>query len=135
MNYVVTAYHLFTIAASTNVSAGLMCQENSVAMFCLLLPGKVLHISALLAAKRFRDKGNKDGAVRAIKRLESAGLGTVIDFKPPRGTSIVRFLMCNCWSIQLLVYTNFGVLNLRHFPFSSIPGTLQYLPARNFQGA
>ncbi len=54
-----------------------MSQEKAVAMFCLILPDKVLHISALLAAKRFRDKGNKDGAVKAIKMLESAGLGTV----------------------------------------------------------
>ncbi len=55
-------------------------------MFCLLLPGKVLHISALLAANRLYDKGNKDGAVKAIKMLELASLGTVKEFKPPRGT-------------------------------------------------
>ncbi len=81
-----------------------MSQEKAVAMFCLLLPGKVLHMSALLAAKRFRDKGNKDGAVKAIKMLESAGLGTVREFKPPRGTSTVRFLI-QC--MNFLVANNF----------------------------
>jgi len=66
------------------------CRTVPVATYCLLLPGKVLHISALLAAKRFRDKGNKEGAVRAIKMLEEAGLGTVVECKPARGTSMVH---------------------------------------------
>ena len=48
----------------------------------LLLPGKTLHISALLTAKTFRDKGNKEGAVRAINLFESAGLGEVEEIKP-----------------------------------------------------
>ena len=48
--------------------------DTTVAAYCLLLPGKTLHISALLTAKTFRDKGNKEGAVRAINLLESAGL-------------------------------------------------------------
>lgn len=64
-------------------------QDRSVATYCLLLPGKILHISALLAAKRFRDKGNKEGAVRAIKILEEAGLGKVEEQKQTRGTSMV----------------------------------------------
>lgn len=64
-------------------------QDHSLAAYCLLLPGKTLHISALLAAKRFRDKGNKDGAVRAIKTLQDAGLGQVVENKPLRGTTMV----------------------------------------------
>ena len=46
--------------------------DTTVASYCLLLPGKTLHISALLTAKKL---GNKEGAVRAIHLLESAGLG------------------------------------------------------------
>ena len=49
----------------------------------------MLYLSALLASKRFRDKGNQDGAVRAIKMLEEAGIGRVLEDKPPRGASIV----------------------------------------------
>ena len=64
-------------------------QDQSVAQYCLLLPGKTLHISALLAAKRFRDRGNKEGSVNAIKLLQEAGLGTVIEIKPTRGASTV----------------------------------------------
>ena len=76
----------FLFTAATVLSTGTSLQDHSVS---LLLPGKVLHISALLAAKHFKDKGNKEGAVRAIKRLQEAGLGTVIECKPPRGTSMV----------------------------------------------
>ena len=64
-------------------------QDHSLAAYCLLLPGMTLHISALLAAKRFRDKGNKEGAVRAIKTLQDAGLGQVVENKPLRGTTMV----------------------------------------------
>ena len=42
-----------------------------------------LYISVLLASKRFRDKGNKDGAVRAIKMLERARIGRMLEDKPP----------------------------------------------------
>ena len=34
--------------------------------FCLLLPGKTLYLPPLLYVKKFRNRGNKDGAVRAI---------------------------------------------------------------------
>ena len=38
----------------------------SLMAYCLLLPGKKLHLSAFLTAKKFRGKGNKDGAVNAF---------------------------------------------------------------------
>ena len=79
----------FSAAPSVNSQIGHSAQDHAVAKYCLLLPGKVLHISALLIAKRFRDKGNKDGAVRAIRTLQSAGLGEVIEVKPQRGTNVV----------------------------------------------
>jgi hypothetical protein len=79
----------FSAAPSVTSQIGHSAQDHAVAKYCLLLPGKVLHISALLIAKRFRDKGNKDGAVRAIRTLESAGLGEVIEVKPQRGTNVV----------------------------------------------
>ena len=53
----------------------------------------MLYISALLASKRFRDKGNKDGAVRAIKMLEEAGIGRVLEDKPPIGATVVSIIM------------------------------------------
>ena len=63
--------------------------DDTVAAYCLLIPGRMLHISVLLTATKFRDKGNKDGAVRAIRLLESAGLGEVEEIKPQRGATMV----------------------------------------------
>ena len=39
--------------------------------------------------RKFRDKGNKEGAIRAFRLLEETGLGKVIEIKPQRGTSTV----------------------------------------------
>ena len=52
----------------------------------------MLYISTLLQLKRFRYKGNKDGA-KAIKMLESAGIGRVIEDKPTRGATAVSYCM------------------------------------------
>ena len=37
----------------------------ATASFCLTLPGKNLHLSSLLQSKKFRNKGNKEGALAA----------------------------------------------------------------------
>ena len=71
--------------------------EWDASAYCLLLPGKTLHISALLAAKRFRDKGNKDGAVRAVKTLQDAGLGQAVENKPLPGTTMVLLVLILGW--------------------------------------
>ena len=55
-----------------------MGSGQSVAKYCLLLPGKSLHVSALLAAKKFRTRGNKEGAIAAFNELEKVGLGKLI---------------------------------------------------------
>ena len=64
-------------------------KSGSVAAFCLLLPGKVLNLSALLQAKKFRGKGNKEGAVAALEELHKAGLGKLISADSRRGASSV----------------------------------------------
>ena len=56
---------MFTLCLSP-MSCTLTGHDTTVVSYSLLLPGKTLHISALLTAKTFRDKGNKEGAVRAI---------------------------------------------------------------------
>ena len=55
------------------------------AAYCLLLPGRTLHLNALLIMKKFRDRGNK-GAVHAFLALLAAELGNVVEIKPQRGT-------------------------------------------------
>ena len=86
---------LMCTAPTPSTSTGHTSKDHAVAAYCLLLPGKVLHISALLAAKRFRDRGNKDGAVKAIRVLQSAGLGEVCEAKPQRGTNVVCVVCVN----------------------------------------
>lgn len=49
----------------------------SIEGFCLTLPGKELHLPSLLVAKKFRNRGNKDGALAAFRQLASDGLGTL----------------------------------------------------------
>ena len=73
---------------------------SSLVSYCLLLPGKNLHLSALLTAKKFRGKGNKDGAVAAFREIADAGLGTLSTEESRRGTSavsgVLHCIKCTC---------------------------------------
>ena len=62
---------------------------SSVAAYCLLLPGKTLYLSALLAAKKFRNRGNKPAALGAFHELEEAGLGKIDTEERSRGAATV----------------------------------------------
>ena len=55
----------------------------------ILQPGKKLDISALIKAKRFKDKGNKSGAVAACIKLQNKGLGALHELGKRHGTSMV----------------------------------------------
>ena len=68
-----------------------LSDDDATAAFCLHLPGMKLYLSPLLAQKKFRKRGNKDGAVRAFYQLESEGLGKVLEVGCTKGTSIVSF--------------------------------------------
>ena len=47
--------------------------------YVLTLSGKYLDVSALVnKKKKFRFRGGKDGALKAMKQLEESGLGTLI---------------------------------------------------------
>jgi len=48
------------------------------AAFCLTLPGAVLDLSSLLAAKRFQSKHSKKGVLLAMKLLHRESLGEFI---------------------------------------------------------
>ena len=63
--------------------------DGSTAGFCLLLPGKTLHLSHLLSLKKFRKRGNKDGALRAFFKLEEEGLGKVLEVAASKGSQSV----------------------------------------------
>lgn len=52
------------------------------AAMSLLLPGKVIHLNAQLALRKFRgERGYKAGAVRGLEELEKNQLGRLISIK------------------------------------------------------
>ena len=59
------------------------------ATMSLLLPGKTLHLNVLLAMRKFRNTGNKAGALRGFALLEKDGLGKTTSIKLQRGASLV----------------------------------------------
>ena len=68
------------------------------ASYVLQLPGRELHLTPLLNAKKFRD-GKKEGAVAAFKLLASEGLGEVDERTGRRGTKVVSyFVLCHSYT-------------------------------------
>ena len=96
-------YFALGITASSNPS--------STASYCLTLPGKQLVLSTLLQAKKFRARGNKDGAVAAFRELDKAGLGTLEEKGMQRGTGAVSACIC----LQTCTCNNYIVLLDLHF--------------------
>ena len=91
MHYLHIQFHNTYTCTSTDTSQATLPLDTSAAhrngtMF-LLLPGKMLHLNVLLAIRKFRDRGNKAGAVSDFEALQEKGLG---NFKPQRGSSTVR---------------------------------------------
>lgn len=68
------------------------------AAFSLLLPGKVLHLNALSHLRKFRDRGNKPGAVKGFEVLQKNDLGKLISIKPQRGATTVRTTTIHVYS-------------------------------------
>ena len=69
-----------------------------VAGYTILLPGKALDISAIVKAKKFKNRGNKPGALEAFRRLEEAGMGKPVELGKSRGTAMV---IITCLSILI----------------------------------
>ena len=79
--------HLFCVVSITNImlckSSGSVATTSGVTVsneaYVLTLSGKYLDVSALVnKKKKFRFRGGKDGALKAMKQLEESGLGTLI---------------------------------------------------------
>ena len=62
-----------------------------------------MHLSALLAAKKFRGRGNKGAALAAFHDLEVAGLGRLESQESRRGTATVCVLVTGMRVIIILV--------------------------------
>ena len=52
--------------------------DDAIAAYCLTLPGETLYLTPCLLQKKFRNRGNKDGAVRAFLQLEEEGMGKTL---------------------------------------------------------
>ena len=68
-------------------------EDDAVAAYCLTLPGQTLYLTPLLQAKKFRKRGNKDGAVRAFLQLEEEGLGKTLVIGEGKGTTQVSLIL------------------------------------------
>ena len=81
--------------------------------FCLMLQGKDLNLSTLLKEKKFRHRGHKEGALRAMKNLEDDELGKLeengtkgsvrVSIQEPGPTACIetdtcRFLCKDCFN-------------------------------------
>ena len=79
--------------------------DDAIAAYCLTLPGETLYLTPLLAAKKFRNRGNKDGAVRAFLQLEEEGMGKTWVVGGSKGTTQVRsetlFTVFLCQPLQV----------------------------------
>jgi len=51
------------------------CDDESNASYVLTLPGSVMDLTALLNKKKFRGRGNKEGAIRVFHLLQQDKLG------------------------------------------------------------
>ena len=89
INYLNTAEIFIDTAATSQTPTGRGSgKENTT--FCLAkLPGKYLDLSILLANKKFRGRGNKEGALVAFRELEAAGIGRLIAKTSIRGAPAV----------------------------------------------
>lgn len=87
--------YIFTVVTAKSDDDERMTDDEKIAAYCLLLPGKKLFLTPLLAAKKFRNRGNKDGAVRAFELLEEQGLGQTFVVGATKGTTQVKLLWCS----------------------------------------
>ena len=63
-------------------------QAQQNATTSLTVPGKVIHLSALLNKRKFRNK-EKEGAVAGLQLLEKTGLGKLESMNPKQGAALV----------------------------------------------
>ena len=77
-------YVAFTVTSTQD------SQAHDNAAFSLLLPGRILYLSALLVQTKFRGRGNKAGALSGWNLLQEAGVAKLVERKRGRGTDKVR---------------------------------------------
>jgi len=89
-------------------------QVETPIVHTLLQSGGTLDISALIKQKKYKDRGNKTGLIKACKRLQEMGLGKLCELGSTRGTPMVR--TCNN-QIHHAAYKSMHYLNYKTFHF------------------
>ncbi len=51
--------------------------EDTICHHTILLPGRNLYLTPLLDKKKYRGKGNREGALLAFRTLQETGLGDI----------------------------------------------------------
>ena len=86
---------------------GSVTSSTSLATYCLLLPRKQLHLSALLFELKFRGWGSKTAALEALHELEAAGLRKLEKEKSHRRTAALSisswFTFQCCCSLGFII--------------------------------
>ena len=99
--------NLFSGSAPTT-SSSLRPKSSSNESFVLLLPGRQLDVSSLVnKRKKFRNRGGRDGALLAMKKLEENGLGKLV-VKQSKGSvkvSVKFVSIVSCYSFSLFQQT------------------------------
>ena len=97
-----TSLTVVVVTVSGAMTGDAKSSDHASATFSLLLPGRVLHLSALLVAKKLRPiNGNKESAVRGFRVLEEAGLGRLVEKTPQRGATMVIICLLKLASISI----------------------------------
>ena len=91
-----SCYMFYSSGSSQEGDTGEKLTFQKNATYSLLLPGNILNLTVLNSLRKFRDKGNKAGAVSAWKLLDEAGIGKLVESKARRGTDMVRMLASFC---------------------------------------
>ena len=79
---------------------------KNTAQYTILLPGKALHLSALNTARKFRNKGNKEGGLQAFQLLEKEGLGKIESYTiPGQKTKVQMSYSTYVMSLDLAIHT------------------------------
>lgn len=78
------------ITGSSKCTASMPTGGKSTEGFCLTLPGKQLDVSMLLKEKKFRGKGNEEGALTAMRVLEEDGQGRLEEKQTKGSVKVVH---------------------------------------------
>ena len=84
--------------------------------FVLCLPGQKLDVSLLInKKKKFRNRGGRDGAMAAMRKLDEDGLGKLIMRKSKGSIRVSRVIVVGIVFVIAIVAVHVVVANFIHY--------------------